>query len=343
MKITYLKKIIFLIFSLTILKNSYAQDMHFSQFYVNPVSINPAAAGVILTDYRLVNNYRDQWRSIGSPYKTIASSFDMHLLKNKMTTGFLGSGLSFYRDRAGSSNMGQMQINGCVSYTSKLSKKHFLSGGAQVGWIQRSATFGGLKWDNQFNGSYHDPSLSSGESSGGSSYSYFDYTGGILWNYFKDNYLKIHTGLSVAHITRPNNSFVFAEGLYRKYIVHGGAHIGFRNTNKTLLPYYMIAFQGRSMEVNAGAMFKYVLGMDSKYTQENISSAIYFGCFYRFGDAVVPTVRFDYHKNLSFALSYDVNISGLIPATYGRGGFEISVQYYGFVKKINKVTNIDFN
>jgi Type IX secretion system membrane protein PorP/SprF len=61
---------------------------------------------------------------------------------------------------------------------------------------------------------------------------------------------------------------------------------------------------------------------------------IHGGVFYRHNDAVIPTVKIDY-RPLSFALSYDVNVSKLKTTSYGRGGFELSLTYIGFLNRNN--------
>jgi len=48
----------------------------------------------------------------------------------------------------------------------------------------------------------------------------------------------------------------------------------------------------------------------------------------------VPVLKIEW-GNLSTALSYDVNISQLKTASMGRGGFELSVSYIGFLHHDN--------
>jgi hypothetical protein len=71
------------------------------------------------------------------------------------------------------------------------------------------------------------------------------------------------------------------------------------------------------------------IGVDSRYTTDKNSSALYFGCFYRVGDAVVPTVQIEYKRKLMAGISYDVNISKLRAQTMYRGGMEIGLQWIG--------------
>jgi hypothetical protein len=49
------------------------------------------------------------------------------------------------------------------------------------------------------------------------------------------------------------------------------------------------------------------------------------------GDAIIPMVKLD-RKNVSMALSYDVNTSKLHVASNWRGGFELTLVYKGFLK-----------
>ena len=55
-----------------------AQDPAFSQFYANPLYLNPAFAGSNECP-RANLNYRDQWPGIGRTYITTSASFDQHI------------------------------------------------------------------------------------------------------------------------------------------------------------------------------------------------------------------------------------------------------------------------
>jgi len=56
--------------------NSHAQDVHFSQFFASPISLNPALSGSHNYDLRIVDNYRNQWFTLGIPYVSNAVSAD---------------------------------------------------------------------------------------------------------------------------------------------------------------------------------------------------------------------------------------------------------------------------
>jgi hypothetical protein len=56
--------------------------------------------------------------------------------------------------------------------------------------------------------------------------------------------------------------------------------------------------------------------------------------FLRWNDALIPVIKIDYSP-MSVALSYDANISKLKTSSHGRGGFELSVSYIGFLDRDN--------
>jgi len=72
-----------------------AQDPIFSQFYANPLYLNPALAGSALTP-RLTLNYRNQWPSLDANFVTYGASYDQYLPSINS-----GIGISFITDRAG--------------------------------------------------------------------------------------------------------------------------------------------------------------------------------------------------------------------------------------------------
>jgi hypothetical protein len=70
----------------------------------------------------------------------------------------------------------------------------------------------------------------------------------------------------------------------------------------------------------------------------NQDYTIHGGVYFRVNDALSLTTNPDYHP-VSFALSYDVNISKLKTSSYGRGGFELSLTYVGFSDRDNSNLN----
>jgi hypothetical protein len=74
---------------------SYAQDLHFSQFYNAPLNLNPGLTGVFSGDLRFGANYREQWASVPVPYLTFSAAFDQKLYTPVTPGGLLSWGAGF--------------------------------------------------------------------------------------------------------------------------------------------------------------------------------------------------------------------------------------------------------
>ena len=93
--------------------------------------------------------------------------------------------------------------------------------------------------------------------------------------------------------------------------------------------------QGGFTETVAGGMYGLKLGDDADHP----IYVLHAGAFLRWNDALIPVVKLDYAP-LSVAFSYDANISKLKPSSYGRGGFEISVSWFGFRKRKGRLSSL---
>jgi len=312
------------------------QDIHFSQFYMTSLSQNPAMAGYN-HDIQAILNYKTQWQSVPAAYKTAAGSFDMKVNKRKASKGFLGAGLNFFSDKAGSAQMSTMQANFSLAYHARVARYATLGGGIQAGFAQRSINSSSLQWGNQFDGMDYDAGLATGETGGAASRAFVDCGAGILWNYNNTSTeknvagtsdLKVTFGASVFHLNQPKYSFYQSsnEKLNMKYVAHGTAIVSLKGSSIAIAPGFFYYRQGGAQEIYAGGMLKYKLGMDSKYTGLQKGAAVSFGGFVRARDAIIATTLIEYSQ-FAIGLSYDVNTSLLRTASNGRGGFEISLRF----------------
>lgn len=185
-----------------------SQDVHFSQAFNSPLLLNPAEAGNTEGKFRFNSNYKDQWRSISKPYKTIYTSLDYVAFKKKNPGSYLGIGLSFYNDKAGTSNLMTTEANLMFSYNVKMNKNNFLVAGIGVGAAQKSINLNGLKWDNQFNGKEYNSSALTGEVIYSQKASYMDFSTGLLWNTIIDKKNRFSIGASIFHLNKPNSAFL---------------------------------------------------------------------------------------------------------------------------------------
>jgi type IX secretion system PorP/SprF family membrane protein len=318
------------------------QDIHFSQFTNMPLNLNPGIAGFTDCDYRIYTNYKRQWASV-APFSTKYVSYDMSAYE--LANGnSLGAGVSFFNDKAGTAAMGLTNINLAVSYAFRVSKKGVISPGISAAYNQRSISIGGLRWDNQYDGTAVNTSLPSGEN-GAAPYHYFDYAGGAMYKQKLNKEDELQAGFSALHLNMPRYSFGgTGDRLSIRYVVNANYQKQIADKSY-IVPSALLMKQGAAMEITAGAMYKVILGMDSKYTNENVSSYMMIGGFYRVKDALIFSFYYDYKHKAALGLSYDINLSGLTSATTGRGGPEVSLVYKGFLseRSASRKTSVRFN
>ena len=58
----YIRGVVVVVLGLVVF-NLNSQDIHFSQFYMSPLNLNPAMTGVMNGNIRLTGNYWNQWAS----------------------------------------------------------------------------------------------------------------------------------------------------------------------------------------------------------------------------------------------------------------------------------------
>lgn len=325
----------YLISSLFFCQSIFCQDIHFSQSFASPIFLNPAASGNFDGTIRFNCNYKDQWRSVSKPYKTFFAAADYVAFKKKKTGSYLGIGLSFYNDKAGTSNFATNQANLSFAYNVKMNKYNFLAAGLGFGYTQKSFNVNDLKWDNQFNGATYDANLATRESTFNQRINYMDFSAGLLWNIIPNDKNKITIGASMFHLNKPNQAFskLNRDPLDSKIVVHSNAQFKIGQRNSSFVPIILYTNQGKLNEITAGAMVKYDLGLESKYTGINKPSFLSMGVLYRVNDAIIAILNLEYKQIYNIGISYDINASGLTTVSKGRGGIELHIGYIGISSK----------
>jgi len=324
--------IIILIF-INVATVSKSQDIHFSQFDMTPLLINPAQAGS-QTNLRAILNYKNQWSSVADPYRTYNFSFDLSLKKKKNVTGFSALGINLFSDKAGDASMGTFQGSLVYAYHVYLSDKSTLGGGLYGAFGQRSVNFGQLQWGSQYDGMSYNANLPSGELTGSDKFTYLDLGGGVHWKWSKnERYMTgndqrtFNAGVAIFHLNSPKYSFYdTGEKLHMKEVIYGNALIGISNTNFSVVPGFFYCKQGKANELFFGTMFRFQLKESAKITGFVKGSSISAGVFYRNKDAIVTSLMYEFAQ-YAVGMSYDVNLSGLKTASSGLGGLEISLRF----------------
>lgn len=324
-----------LVSHISYLTSSFAQDLHFSQFFYSPLTINPANTGIFNGDIRASTIYRMQWFTITNPYKTASVALDAPIFKKKMRgNDFFAAGFNFINDNQGSVNLKTSSYNGLISFTKFLGGKklHYITFGYEVGYNMKSVSLGGLKYDSQYdpNTGTYSAAYGSGENGGAAATVFMDMATGLVWNFNSDRKFCSALGFSLHHFTSPDVSISRGNDLLLpKYSFQWNvAYKLGTNSNAVLLPNLLVSKQGGSLLIIGGTNVKYLLQERSRYTGFHGERSMSIGAFYRVRDAAFIDLRLDY-EDFAFSVAYDINISGLTPVSKSVGGFEIMLQYRG--------------
>lgn len=296
-----------------------AQDLHFSQFFFSPQILNPAQIGNFNGKYRINANQKTQWKQVSRPYMSFALMGDG---KFDFTPEAVALGLVIVNDNAGDSRFNTFKILTGGSYTIDIDTKHGLTAGLQMGISQISINENEMSFNNQYNGVVYDPNLPSGEAFPRNSRWYFNLNAGALYRFEIENRKNFSIGFASHNINRPDQSFYNDTGVELSIRSSVYAFSNWKIAEDfDAMPAMRWMNQGTFNEVILGTAVKYIL-MD----EANIYRSIFAGYFGRFGDSGIAMAGVDYDA-WRVAISYDINVSDLKPASRNRGGFEFSVQY----------------
>ena len=282
---------------------AYGQDPQFSQFYSNPLYLNPAFAGTAYCP-RIHVNYRNQWPSIPGSFVTYNASYDQYI---KPLSG--GIGVYIMSDVAGKGSLTTNKLSAMYSYSQALSRTLSLNFALEASFFQKSVDWNKLTFGDQIdprNGFvYNTNDIQRGDNVNKPDFS----VGALLYS---DIYF---VGFAVHHLTQPNESLVLAESkLPIKWTIHAGANINAgpqsNQDNIVISPNILYQIQGDFQQVNLGVYAK--------------KGPVVFGVWYRFSDAFIMLLGLEIQQ-MKIGYSYDLTTSDLSPAT--GGAHEVSLSY----------------
>lgn len=333
------KRLAFYISLLLILtvSNLRGQDIHFSQFYMSPMTLNPALTGVMNCNTRIVGNYRNQWASVlgKEAYNTYSVSYDQ-----KMPVGrydYFGFGGNVWSDVAGSLDFQTLTLKLSGAYSRRVGgdrrKAHYIVVGAEAGVSQRSINFLNARWPVQVIDGQYAGGIPSGEPELPDNFLFADVGLGALWFSVLGKHSNFYIGGAFNHLNQANLSFYrnvdeTVEKYYNRSVLHFGGEFPMGGGDVSLVPGGVFFKQGPSLEINAGNSFRF--NMDGSQDQ-----SFQFGGWIRLArhfkdpilvDAIILSTRFDY-ENWGIGFSYDINVSSLSKESRGNGGFEFSMIY----------------
>lgn len=314
-----------------------SQDIHFSQMFETPLLRNPALAGIFSGDVRAQTVFRSQYNAVAHAYQTVSANVEYKMLLTK--DDFLTMGAQVLYDKAGAVAMTSTHILPALNYHKSLSdvRNSYLSLGVMGGYVQRRIDPSKITTNSQYNGNEYDELTYNGETFPSPSYSYFDGSVGMSFNsgigQNPDN--NMYAGIAYHHFNKAKKVSFYTESnieLTPKWVASAGIRSSLTDYNYiTVEADY--SRQGSYKEIIGGVM--YSMKLESPDEPRYI---VHGGAYMRWNDAIIPVVKLEM-KPLSFAASYDVNISKLNQGSKGRGGFEISIVYQKFLDRQNSAVN----
>lgn len=231
-----------------------AQDPGFSQYYGNPIYLNPAFAGSTKCP-RLIMNYRNQWPAIKSTFITMAASYDQYV---DALRG--GVALQVMNDRAGQGAVNTTTVSGVYSYQLNISKsvaaKLGLEGSyGRTSFDYQSFVFGDQFDDRQgnvFNSQENIEKLKDPKSN-------FDAGAGLLVYS-----ASVYGGFSVNHLLQPSQAYLTSvNASQHKLPIKYTAHFGFihvlgkdkRTSTTYISPNVLYQQQGNFNYLNLGMYY----------------------------------------------------------------------------------------
>jgi type IX secretion system PorP/SprF family membrane protein len=290
-----------------------AQDPGYSQFFANPLHLNPAYAGTTELP-RMVLNYRNQWPQKGATYTTYAFSYDQ-LIKKKNA----GLGFQITRDQELNRVINSHTASLAYSYHLKLSEESFMTLGLMGGVALKQFNVQNLVFPSgidQLTGEISSfvPAEFSDEKK-----FYPDFAAGAVGQSG-----EFYWGVSAHHLNRPDESVLEGDQkgiLPVKWTINAGArmprlHHGLLSRPFTLSPNVLYQQQGSFKQLNLGIYM--------------LEKSFLFGAWFRNNfdirpDAFIFMGGFAGEK-FRLGYSFDLTLSKL--SNYSYGSHEFSLTFF---------------
>ncbi len=289
------------------------QDPEFSQFYANPLYLNPAFAGTSALP-RVVTNYRNQWPNQGNTYVTYNLTYDKFV--NSIRSGV---GFRMMYDRELNGVINSINTSVMYAYHIKVSDRLFFTMALEAGFNYKQFNTSGLIFPGMIDqgtgtitGTYPLP-FEDGKKI------FPDFSFGLAGQ--KDD---VYFGIALHHLTQPDQSVIEGDQVGRlpfKFTLHVGAkghefHHGLISKNFTLSPNLVYRQQGSFKQINAGIYM--------------LEDWLTFGVWYRNNlslrpDAIIAMIGIQKPK-FQIGYSFDFSLSNI--TAYSYGSHEISLVFF---------------
>ncbi len=304
-----IKRILFPIILLVgLLSELKAQDPQFTQFYSNPLYLNPAFAGTARCP-RICMNYRNQWPNLSGTYVTYSAAYDMHI--NALAGGI---GALVTTDDQAKGTLKTTNFSLLYSYLAQVNRTFAIKFGIQGTYLQKSLDKTKLNFGDMID-ARRGFVWNTNEAVPSQSKKNVDFSAGMLG--YSKNYFF---GFAAHHINQPDEGLLGSSKLPAKFTAHAGAIIPLEKGNESYLsPNILFQAQQKFQQLNIGLYY--------------VKGSFVAGLWYRNGDAVIALVGIQ-NANFKFGYSYDVTVSKLSGNTAGSHEISLQIQFECKKKRI---------
>lgn len=340
----HLKKLQFsLLFLLLVASCITAQDIHFTQYNMSQMTLNPANTGGFEGTVRIGGIYRSQWTSVlkSNQYETPSLWVDAPIIRGFRRNDWVGVGLMLFQDKVGVGSLVHSASKLGAAYHLGLGKggKTVLTLGAHYGQETyrvgdpNEFRFGdGLKQGNYLLDKDYIALNGTGSGPGGGNNdpksNYSDFDAGIALTSKLNKTTDFKIGFAMFHLAQPSFGLPTGGGgatpstgsfkQPRRYVATGVFNLK-TSDRMTISPSFIFQTMNKQDEIMVQGLAGYLFDPEKDITLQA-------GLGYRLGDAINLIVGAK-KKGLTVGLAYDVNTSGLNNDTRNRGGFEIAANY----------------
>jgi type IX secretion system PorP/SprF family membrane protein len=290
-----------------------AQDPAFTQFYGNPLYLNPAMAGSANCP-RISMNHRNQWPNLKGSFITNSISIDKNV---EVLHG--GVGLQILNDREGEGALSNTQVSVMYAYQLQVSRKLTVLTGIQASYQQRALDKTKLFFGDQIDPNYGFvlPTQENVDQFA-DNVSYGDVSIGVM-GFTK----KYFAGIAIHHITQPDDAFIATSNLPRRFTLHAGTNFAVgraRNLGLTIdgpfvTPNILYMSQNGARQLNVGMSL----------TNQSLSGGLYFRNNFSNPDAVLIVLGYT-ANGIRLGYSYDYTISELMGSSGGAHEVSLTLQ-----------------
>jgi type IX secretion system PorP/SprF family membrane protein len=321
------------------------QGIHFTQFNLSPLTLNPALTGKYEGTFRVGGIARDQWRAVpnAQAYQTQSAYIDAPLFRGFRRKDWIGLGVMAFNDNVAVGKLSHTAFKISGAYHLAIDKKGqtMLTLGAQFGAESRRTTNGYrfeldvMSGDPRSSGT--DPGFQN--TSGDISDNFNNWTAGVVFSSKMSKTNDIQIGFSMANLARPQYTLLSGNSgtgtgslparLARRGIFHGTFNTKL-DKKWTLSPSFLLQTTASQSEIIIQGLAGYLWDAKRDLTLNA-------GLSYRLADAVSPMIGAKY-KKLTLGLAYDIRTGQILnKVNNGRGGIEIAAYYIQKIYKQPKV------